>query len=261
MHESIPRHPSGMSPKFNLGESILTAVNGPGDQIATVAAADKVRDTLSIDSLTGLLNKQGYMDKLASEIDGLQPDETVIAFVADLDGFKAVNDGLGHKAGDDLLIIVADVFTTAFKRHGDVVAHGSREDSSKVARLSGDENAAYSVKNKSNPDYRDSTPEQEAISQEIRLNEILQDAIKDTAYGKYKLKMSVGSAIYEAGDTAESLFVKADTKMFENKYRGKADALTQDDLEQLKKMIPYLEKLGHRVENWLKNAVGLKVTA
>ncbi len=60
------------------------------------------------DSLTGLLNRSGlaqYLDRaiLQARLSGIN----LIVFAADLDGFKAVNDTLGHAAGDHLLCEIA----------------------------------------------------------------------------------------------------------------------------------------------------------
>jgi GGDEF domain-containing protein len=58
------------------------------------------------DALTGLPNRTACLDRLTAELaDG--PDGLAVLF-GDLDGFKPVNDRLGHAAGDALLVAVAD---------------------------------------------------------------------------------------------------------------------------------------------------------
>lgn len=52
------------------------------------------------DSLTGLLNRKGFYNKL-EEIE--QQHKTLILFYIDLDGFKLINDSFGHAAGDKVL--------------------------------------------------------------------------------------------------------------------------------------------------------------
>ncbi|WP_088288525.1 GGDEF domain-containing protein [Kineosporia sp. A_224] len=71
------------------------------------------------DDLTGLLNRRTLHDHLRRTLAGTGPGRRVAVLFADLDGFKAVNDGYGHAAGDRLLAAVADRLGRA-ARTGDV---------------------------------------------------------------------------------------------------------------------------------------------
>jgi diguanylate cyclase (GGDEF)-like protein len=84
----------------------------------------RARELARRDSLTGLYNRFGFEQRLAAELDGARP--FALCYL-DLDGFKKVNDRLGHAAGDALLRLVAG-------RLGDLVGP-----SDFVARLGGDE--------------------------------------------------------------------------------------------------------------------------
>ena len=67
---------------------------------AELRSLHEVRRAALTDHLTGLPNRRA----LSAEMDGLVRDgRTAALILLDLDGFKAVNDGLGHRAGDDLL--------------------------------------------------------------------------------------------------------------------------------------------------------------
>jgi diguanylate cyclase (GGDEF)-like protein len=80
------------------------------------------------DSLTGLANRASFRARLSDVLSHPErrPGSQAVLFV-DLDDFKDVNDNLGHAAGDDLLVEVADRLSDAV-RPGDL-----------VARLGGDE--------------------------------------------------------------------------------------------------------------------------
>ena len=93
-----------------------------------VAQRDALAHEAAHDRLTGLLNRFAFLDLLQDTIDGRAADggDLAVLFV-DLDGFKAVNDALGHHAGDAVLVAVARRLRASL-RHGDVLArHGGDE--------------------------------------------------------------------------------------------------------------------------------------
>ena len=79
------------------------------------------------DALTGLANRRGLEIELASAVAQRPSDRLLAVYLLDLDGFKAVNDRLGHDAGDELLVAVAQRLRSLL-RHRDI-----------IARLGGDE--------------------------------------------------------------------------------------------------------------------------
>lgn len=79
------------------------------------------------DALTGLPNRRGLQLSLAQALPLCRGESAVAVYLLDLDGFKPVNDRLGHDAGDDLLVQVGQRLKRQL-RHSDV-----------VARLGGDE--------------------------------------------------------------------------------------------------------------------------
>ncbi|ORA11011.1 bifunctional diguanylate cyclase/phosphodiesterase [Mycobacterium arosiense] len=83
------------------------------------------------DNLTGLANRALFVHRLEQAVARRHPNGTPIAVLClDLDNFKAVNDALGHPAGDELLVRVAGRLTAALGEQGT------------IARLGGDEFAA-----------------------------------------------------------------------------------------------------------------------
>ena len=79
------------------------------------------------DPLTGLANRRRFVDQAGSALANRRAPGALAALFLDLDDFKTVNDGLGHAAGDDLLVAVGARISSAL-----------REDDL-AARLGGDE--------------------------------------------------------------------------------------------------------------------------
>jgi diguanylate cyclase (GGDEF)-like protein/PAS domain S-box-containing protein len=73
------------------------------------------------DALTQLANRALFRERVADALRTRNADEDVTVLFLDLDGFKEVNDSLGHLAGDQLLVQVADRLRHSV-RDGDVVA-------------------------------------------------------------------------------------------------------------------------------------------
>ncbi len=81
---------------------------------------DELRDRALHDALTGLPNRALFLERAQHALARRDPRPMVVCFL-DLDDFKAVNDTLGHGAGDELLCALADRLVTCV-RPGDTVA-------------------------------------------------------------------------------------------------------------------------------------------
>ena len=74
-------------------------------------ARDRLARAVAVDALTGLLNRGGIDARLREELDRARRHREPVALVAiDIDRFKAVNDALGHPAGDAVLRGLAAIF-------------------------------------------------------------------------------------------------------------------------------------------------------
>jgi diguanylate cyclase (GGDEF)-like protein len=94
------------------------------------------------DPLTGLLNRRGLDAALATALHAARPGQPTAVFLLDLDGFKAINDDLGHEVGDALLVAVGARLRSQV-RAGDAVARpGGDEFVVVVPMLPGNEEAA-----------------------------------------------------------------------------------------------------------------------
>ena len=92
------------------------------------AAEQRIRQLAYFDELTGIASRAYFYQHTGDLIKGaLRRDERFSLLYLDLDGFKDVNDSLGHDAGDELLKIIAERLQLVLR------------DSDFVARLSGDE--------------------------------------------------------------------------------------------------------------------------
>jgi diguanylate cyclase (GGDEF)-like protein len=90
---------------------------------------EQLRRAALYDELTGLPNRSLFLDRLTQALQRAkrQPDYRFAVLFLDLDGFKVVNDSLGHSVGDRLLVQVAERVT------------GALRDVDTVARFGGDE--------------------------------------------------------------------------------------------------------------------------
>ena len=153
------------------------------------------------DSLTGLANRAIFEEHVAQAFHRQDRSGGFVGVsVIDLDGFKHINDSLGHQAGDALLIAVADRFRLALRG----------VDS--IARLGGDEFAVL-VEGLDSPDHAGRVAERILDA----LREPVQFANREVAIGA-----SVGIAL--AGDTRNEpdiLLGHADAAMYLAKREGK----------------------------------------
>lgn len=78
------------------------------DVTETHLASEKLRFAASHDVLTGLANRSAFLDKLQERLNDPQQRADTALLYLDLDGFKSINDTLGHDCGDELLREVAD---------------------------------------------------------------------------------------------------------------------------------------------------------
>ena len=105
---------------------VLVALEGERTRaLEAVAERDALSTRLAHqamhDMLTGLPNRSAFLDRLTSTLRELEDGKEVGVLFIDLDDFKIVNDSLGHAAGDELLVGVAERLRNAL-RDGDLVS-------------------------------------------------------------------------------------------------------------------------------------------
>jgi diguanylate cyclase (GGDEF)-like protein len=153
------------------------------------------------DILTGLPNRNVAEDRLEQAVArALRRKQLFAVLCIDLDGFKEVNDSLGHEAGDNLLRVVADRLRSRIRQ------------SDTLARVGGDEFFAI---------VEECTSDSAALSVCESLISALQQPI--TLDGKaVSISGSIGVAIYPTdGRNNTELRRHADQAMYRAKSRGK----------------------------------------
>jgi diguanylate cyclase (GGDEF)-like protein/PAS domain S-box-containing protein len=117
-----------ISAVFNKDQIITSYVLSAVDVTALKEATKKMEHLALFDSLTGLANRRLFIDRLHQSILNARRHKKMTAlFFLDLDQFKRINDTLGHHAGDQLLLTVADRLQSCVRKQDT------------VARLGGDE--------------------------------------------------------------------------------------------------------------------------
>ena len=166
-----------------------------------------------IDSLTGLPNRHSFFECMQSEVQQAKMDGTKLAVLyMDIDGFKGVNETLGHEAGDKILTMVADRLRSGVRAIDSVARLQRVGGEVGLARLGGDEFTAI-------------LPQLKEVDDAIHLADRIRDLIrKPYQVGTHEvvLTVSIGIAIYpESGNDVQALLKYADTAMYHAKDLGR----------------------------------------
>ncbi|MDT8376164.1 MAG: sensor domain-containing diguanylate cyclase [Mariprofundaceae bacterium] len=166
-------------------------------------AAEQLSHMASHDSLTGLPNLSLGQDRLSGAIAMARRNGTkaTLMFI-DLDGFKLVNDTLGHSAGDQLLREISSRFSSCVR------------EVDTVARIGGDEFIIILTSSEGREGA-------ERVAQKViaAVNEPFRLQEHHASVG-----VSIGIAIYpDHGEDSETLLTRADDAMYLVKAKGKND--------------------------------------
>ncbi|WP_370260651.1 diguanylate cyclase domain-containing protein [Limnobacter sp.] len=173
------------------------------DDVSIRKNVEDLRNEVERDPLTGVLNRRGFELTLNTKIARLLPGEALGLVFLDLDGFKAVNDTLGHKAGDQILKTSATLLK------------GATRNVDQVARLGGDEFAI--IVSRCNQQLLTNIAERiiEAFACDKLLLRIRQN------HG-LRVSCSIGAAMYPLhGHSVTELLELSDAQMYEAKKAGK----------------------------------------
>ena len=181
----------------NVGGVVLTA----RDVTERRALEDELAHQAFHDSLTGLANRALFSERITHAIErGARRRNLFAVLFIDLDDFKTVNDSLGHAAGDELLVTVAQRIRSAIRP----------EDT--CARLGGDEFAVM-VEGISDPEG--------AVTVAKRILGAMAEPLVVAGSDAVAVQGSVGVAIDSGGQTANEIMRSADLAMYRAKSEGK----------------------------------------
>lgn len=159
---------------------------------------EQINTQASMDALTGLANRRVFTEMLAGLLSRREGPPLAVLF-CDIDRFKAVNDALGHAAGDDLLVVA-----------GRRLRHCVRSDDL-VARLGGDEFTIL---------LRDVSDEWSPEVFAAKVHQLMSGPIEIDG-ASIVVHLSIGATIAEPGtESVKDVLRKADTAMYVAKARG-----------------------------------------
>jgi diguanylate cyclase (GGDEF)-like protein len=164
----------------------------------------EARALADLDALTGTHNRRYFHETLAREVARAQRYRRRLSVIIfDLDDFKAINDRVGHLAGDAVLAEAAARMMSV-TRSADV-----------ACRVGGDEFAIV-------------LPESSAAEAELLAGRIARAIGERPIAGAGKLALSAGVAELRPGDRPNDIFERADEALYRAKELGKARTVTAD---------------------------------
>ena len=179
---------------------------------------EELRHQALHDSLTKLANRTLFSERVETAIAGCVNDDRFISVMfLDLDDFKTVNDSLGHAAGDELLIQVANRLRS-YTRPGDI-----------VARLGGDEFAIL-LEDLTSPQGSTDVADRVLVGMNIPFNLEGKELTVNT---------SIGIAFGGDGESPDQIMRNADAAMYAAKqsrkgtYRVFEDAMHAEMIRRL----------------------------
>ena len=198
---------STFAPHRDASGAILGVIGTVNEVTDRKALEQRLERQAFIDPLTALPNRAYFMDRLTHALNfGSRRDRAIGVLFLDLDGFKVVNDSLGHPAGDALLRAVSERLL------------GCRRETDTIARFGGDEFAVL----------LESIEGPGTVSEVAgRILRALERPFSAAGHEGMLIGTSIGMAFRISATTscsAEELIREADIAMYGAKSRGKGRA-------------------------------------
>src|SRR5471030_1204673 len=176
---------------------------------------EQIRRLAYCDSLTGIPNRQAFLETLESELLRSKAGNKKFAVLfMDLDSFKRINDTLGHNVGDHLLQAVSERLRDTI-RPSDLVSRAAEQAGNNLARLGGDE-------------FTILIPDLERVENALNVAHRVKEAMRRPFLldaQEIFVTASIGISLYpQDGEDCNSLLKYADTAMYHAKNCGKNNA-------------------------------------
>jgi diguanylate cyclase (GGDEF)-like protein/PAS domain S-box-containing protein len=222
VRDEIAAHCAGKTPEFvseyrmrhKSGGYIWTLSRGiavrdsSGKALRMAGSQTDITEGKIADPLTRIPNRLYFVDRLESAIEAAHQGGGLFAVLfVDLDGFKLINDNLGHAAGDEMLIDVAGRLSASVRNN----SRRSGTGQSAVSRIGGDEFAILLLNNQQ---------ESDASTVAARVLDRLSQPFCFEGHSMF-VSASIGIALSSTGSTPEELLRNADTAMYKAKNNGK----------------------------------------
>ena len=164
------------------------------------------------DSLTNLTNRFQFQNELEEMVRHATPKSKVALFLIDMDGFKEINDTLGHSTGDEVLVEIGKRLAAALKHRAS------------VARLGGDEFCVLF-------EGVEGVEEADEIGSELFELLTARYVLSDI---KVTLGTSVGYALCpDHAESGQSILSYADTAMYHAKHNKKNVSIYKSEMTEL----------------------------
>lgn len=227
-----PVAPEILLSKVNIFLNLWNLRSGLEQEISLRKSAETEIEYLALhDPLTKLPNRRQLQNQLNLILNRSKRSEQRFAVLfLDLDGFKKVNDELGHEAGDHVLIQTAERFKRQIRTFDLLGRYGGDEFIMVLADIS------------------------ESLLSTAKLGHLIKEISKSINWldQKIHLGVSIGVAIYpEHGDSANTLISHADKAMYLAKSDGKSNfKFFSDELNhQMQRRLQVENQLRHALQN------------
>lgn len=204
--------------RYGVFEARITRIN-PGEALVLLRDITKRKEVEKrvsrlayFDSLTELPNRSAFLDRLAREVRRARRGGRKFGLLfLDLDGFKHINDTMGHSSGDRILVQTAGRLREVL-RPADAVTNGATDLERSLARLGGDEFTML---------ITDVGSAEDVMAVADRIIATMRRPFEIDGRS-VTLTSSIGIAVYPAdGSDAQTLLQHADSAMYHAKRLGR----------------------------------------